>query len=119
MPRAPKFDSDKLGGIIGAVDALDREADEKAQDAAALYAEIDGVIRQIEGKHGAERRSILQCRYLDLMAWKDVLFLFFGDTEDLTEREDAYMKRLYKIHKAALENLQEILVTNNLQQEIG
>lgn len=114
MPRAPGFDSDKLGGIIGAVDALDREADEKAQDAAALYAKIDGAIRQIEGKHGAERRSILQCRYLDLMAWKDVLFLFFGDMEDLTEREDAYMKRLYKIHKAALENLQEILVTNNL-----
>ena len=53
------------------------------------------------------------------MAWKDVLFLFFGDMEDLTEREDAYMKRLYKIHKVALEDLQEILVTNNLQQEIG
>ena len=119
MPRAPGFEGDKLGGIIGAVDALDREADEKAQDAAALYAEIDGAIRQIEGKHGAERRSILQCRYLDLMAWKDVLFLFFGDMEDLTEREDAYMKRLYKIHKAALENLQEILVANNLQQEIS
>ena len=118
-PRAPGFDGDKLGGIIGAVDVLDREADEKAQDAAALYAEIDGAIRQINGKHGAERRSILQCRYLDLMAWKDVLFLFFGDMEDLIEREDAYMKRLYKIHKAALEDLQEILVTNNLQQEIG
>ena len=119
MPRAPGFDGDKLGGIIGTVDAIDRESDEKAQDAAALYAEIDGAIRQVNGKHSAERRSVLQCRYLDLMAWKDVLFLFFGDMEDLAEREDAYMKRLYKIHKAALEDLQEILVTNNLQQEIG
>lgn len=44
MPRAPGFDGDKLGGIIGTVDAIDREADEKAQDAAALYAEIDGAI---------------------------------------------------------------------------
>jgi len=119
MPRSPGFEGDRLGEVIGIADALDREAAEKEQDAAALYAEIDGAIRQIEGKHGAERRSILQCRYLDLMAWKDVLFLFFGDMEDLTEREDAYMKRLYKIHKTALENLQEILVTNNLQQEIS
>lgn len=119
MPRSPGFEGDRLGEAIGIADALDREADEKERVAAALYAEIDGAIRQIEGKHGAERRSILQCRYLDLMAWKDVLFLFFGDMENLTEREDAYMKRLYKIHKTALENLQEILVTNNLQQEIS
>lgn len=47
------------------------------------------------------------------------LISIFGDMENLTEREDAYMKRLYKIHKTALENLQEILVTNNLQQEIS
>ena len=53
MPRAPGFDSDKLGGIIGTVDALDSEADEKARDAAALYAEIDGAIRRVNGKHSA------------------------------------------------------------------
>ena len=52
MPRAPGFAGDKLGGIIGTADALEREADEKEQDAAALYAEIDGAIRKIGGKHG-------------------------------------------------------------------
>ena len=52
MPRAPGFAGDKLGRIIGAADALEREADEKEQDAAALYAEIDGAIRKIGGKHG-------------------------------------------------------------------
>lgn len=48
----PGFDGDKLGGIIGAADALDREAAEKEQDAAALYDEIDRAIRKIGGKHG-------------------------------------------------------------------
>lgn len=52
MPRAPGFAGDKLGGIIGAAHALKREADEKEQDAAALYAKIDGAIRKIGGKHG-------------------------------------------------------------------
>ena len=35
-----------------AAHVLDREADEKEQDAAALYAEMDGAIRKIGGKHG-------------------------------------------------------------------
>lgn len=109
MPRAPGFDGDKLGGIIGAADALDREADEKAQDAAALYGEIDGTIRRIEGKHGAERRTVLQCRYLDGQAWDGVTYLLFGDRVDFNDKEDSYARRTYMIHKAALEDLAQIL----------
>lgn len=119
MPRAPGFDGDKIGGIVGAADALDREAAEKEQDAAAVYAEIDAAIRRIEGKHSAERRTVLQCRYLDLVEWQDILFLFFGDMEDLNDREDAYMKRLYKTHKAALTELQEILATEICNRKSG
>ncbi len=37
MPRSPGFEGDRLGEAIGIADALDREADEKEQVAAALY----------------------------------------------------------------------------------
>lgn len=109
MPRAPGFDGDKLGGIIGAADALDREAAEKEQDAAALYDEIDGAIRQIDGKHGAERRTVLQCRYLDTMAWQDVAYLVFGDRTDYSDKFDSFQRRVFNIHKAALEDLAQVL----------
>lgn len=109
MPRAPGFDGDKLGGIIGAADALDREAAEKEQDAAALYDEIDGAIRQIDGKHGAERRTVLQCRYLDGQAWGGVTYLLFGDRVDFIEKEDSFQRRVFNIHKAALEDLAQVL----------
>lgn len=109
MPRSPGFDGDKIGGIIGAADALDREAAEKAQDAAALYAEIDGAIRRIEGNHAAERRTVLQCRYLDGQAWGGVTFLLFGDRADFNEKEESYGRRVFNIHKAALEDLAQVL----------
>ena len=47
MPKAPGFAGDRLGDVIGIADALEREADEKEQDAAALYNEIDRAIRQV------------------------------------------------------------------------
>ena len=109
MPRVPGFDGDKLGGIIGAADALDREAAEKEQDAAALYDEIDRAIRKIGGKHGVERRTVLQCRYLDTMAWQDVAYLVFGDRTDYSDKFDSFQRRVFNIHKAALEDLAQVL----------
>lgn len=109
MPRAPGFEGDKLGGIIGAADALDCEATEKEQDVAALYNEIDEAIRKIGGKHGVERRTVLQCRYLDTMAWQDVAYLVFGDRTDYSDKFDSFQRRVFNIHKAALEDLAQVL----------
>jgi hypothetical protein len=109
MPRSPGFDGDRLGEAIGIADALDREADEKEQVAAALYGEIDGAIRKIGGKHGVERRTVLQCRYLDTMAWQDVAYLVFGDRTDYSDKFDSFQRRVFNIHKAALEDLAQVL----------
>lgn len=109
MPRAPGFAGDRLGDVIGIADALEHEADEKGQDAAALYAEIDEVIRKIGGKHGVERRTVLQCRYLDGQAWGGVTYLLFGDRVDFNDKEDSYARRTFSIHKAALQDLAQIL----------
>lgn len=109
MPRSPGFEVDKLGGVVGVADALERQAAEKEQDVAALYNEIDEAIRKIGGKHGVERRTVLQCRYLDTMAWQDVAYLVFGDRTDYSDKFDSFQRRVFNIHKAALEDLAQIL----------
>ena len=109
MPRSPGFAGDRLGEAIGIADALDREANEKEQVAVALYGEIDGAIRKIDGKYGVERRLVLQCRYLDGQAWSGVIYLLFGDRVDFNDKEDSYGRRAYMIHKAALKDLAQIL----------
>lgn len=117
MPRAPGFGGDKYGGIIGEADLLENEAAEKEQKALTLYREIDNKIRQIGGTHGAERRFILQARYLDGLEWRDVTYLLFGDDKDFLEKEDTMQKRAFKIHAAALKDLSAILVSEKQGQE--
>lgn len=50
LPRAPGFEGDRLGGVIGVVDTIERQAAGKESQAAATYAEIDAAIQQINGK---------------------------------------------------------------------
>ncbi len=109
MPRAPGFDGDRIGEIVGAADALDREAAEKEQDAAVVYAEIDAAIRRIDGKYGAVRRTCLQCRYLDGQSWEGIVFLFFGDRVDFNDKIESYTRRAFAYHKAALQDLAQVL----------
>ena len=119
MPRGPGFEGDRLGGVIGVADALERQAAGKVARAAEIYQEIDAVIEQIKGKHAAERKFTSQCRYLDLMDWPDVIFLLFGDKDDFGDREDSYIRRTYSIHKAALQDIGEILDKNKGEKEDG
>ena len=109
LPRSPGFEGDRLGGVIGTADVIERQVAEKEAQAAEIYQEIDAVIGQIKGKHAAERKFPLQCRYLDLMDWPDVIFLLFGDKDDFGDREDSFTRRAYSIHKAALQDIGEII----------
>ena len=112
MPRSPGFEGDKLGGVVGTADVIERQVAEKEAQAAEAYREIDATIQQISGKHATERKFILQCRYLDRMDWPDVIFLLFGDKDDFGDREDSFTRRTYNIHKEALQDIGTILDKN-------
>ena len=109
MPRAPGFAGDRIGGMVGAIDRIEQEVKEKRREAAVVYNEIDAALHQISGPHAAERRTVLQCRYLDGTQWTDVAFLLFGDKDDFNEREESYGRRVFNIHKAALQDLAQVL----------
>ena len=112
LPHSPGFEGDKLGGVVGAADVIERQVAKKEAQAAEAYQKIDATIQQINGKHAAERKFILQCRYLDRMDWPDVIFLLFGDKGDFGDREDSFTRRAYNIHKAALQDIGTILDEN-------
>lgn len=119
MPRSPGFEGDRLGEVIGTADVIEGQVAEKEAQAAEAYREIDATIQQISGKHAAERKFILQCRYLDRMDWPDVIFLLFGEKDDFGDREDSYGRRAYNIHKAALQDIGTILDENKGEKEDG
>lgn len=109
MPRAPGFEGDRIGNTVGSIDLIERETEEKRREAAALYREIDESLHRLSGPHAAERRFVLQARYLDAMLWEDISYLLFQDREDFGDKEDSFRRRTFLIHKAALEDLAQIL----------
>lgn len=109
LPRSPGFEGDNLGGVIGVADALERQAAEKASQAATAYAEIDAAIQQINGKKAIEIQTALQCRYLDGLPWAGINFLLYGDRKNFSEREDTYLHYTFNFQKQGLEALAAIL----------
>lgn len=65
------------------------------------------------------RRTVLQCRYLDGQAWSGVIYLLFEDRVDFTDKEDSFQRRVFNIHKAALEDLAQILYPSEGDRKSG
>ena len=109
MPHSQTRDGDKTGALLAQLEEIEGEA-RAAQEAAAAYRrEIRAAIRQIIGPRWADRREVLRLRYLDGLRWEDVSEKLFGDEADYWDRPEAFLRRVYKIHGAALEELSKIV----------
>lgn len=111
MPHVKGGNTDKIGTLVAKCDELDAEAREKIAESRSLYKEIDNMIKKIQGKGSADRRAVLQMRYLDLAGWSDVVFMLFGNKPDFADKEDSYTRRTYKLHGEALTILKDFIPT--------
>lgn len=109
MPHATGYDEDSMGAALARIDGLEREAQEARAHAVALYREIDAAIKQITGPGWPDMRAVLRVRYLDLERWEGVAEVLFGQRDDYEERSDSFLRRVHKIHSAALAALAEFV----------
>lgn len=114
MPKGSSRNNDRIGTSLSIIDGLERDRAELQKKAYDLYREIDSSIRKISGKGSVERRMLLQLRYLDLRAWDEITFAFYGDQADFYDREPSYNRRCFELHRRGIEELTNIL---NLQEE--
>lgn len=105
MPHGSRSDADRIGGIIAELEELELEATEAQQEATAARREIAGAIKQLHGPRWADRREVLRLRYLDGLRWEDVTERLFGDSQDFWDRQDVFLRRSFKLHSQALEEL--------------
>lgn len=109
LPHAPGFEGDSTGAALARLDELEQEAQEARARALALYREIDSAIREISGPGWADRRAVLRVRYLDCESWQVVSEILFGGRGDYEDKQESYLRRVHKIHGAALAKLAEII----------
>lgn len=117
MPHGGGYEGDSIGRSLAAVEAMEEEAQALLARSRSLYHEINASIDQsITGPARADRRTVLKCKYLDLFAWAEICEIMFGRRSDYQDRLETYERRMYKIHRAALEQMQ-IPVTDLPGQE--
>jgi len=116
LPRAPGYDRDRVGGIVGRLDELRTEIEEAQVEATATRHEIEAAIKRITGPRWPDRRAVLRFRYLLCLAWPDVTDALFGGKRDFLDKEDTYQRRTYRLHGEALLALLELVPAEALQE---
>lgn len=117
MPHGGGYEADSIGRSLATLEKLEEEAQTLLARSRELYREINTTIDQsIIGPGRPYHRTVLKCRYLDLFSWHETLEIMFARNADFMDRYDSYERRMHKIHRAALEQLQ-IPVTDRPGQE--
>lgn len=116
MPHANGYAGDAVGVSLSRIDALEQEAQEARSHARDLYRQIDATIKKITGPGWADKRAVLQVRYLDLEKWEGVSEVLFGRRDDYEDRQESFLRRVHKIHGAALAELSKYVPLNEGQE---
>lgn len=109
MPHSQSRDGDRTGSDLARLEELEQEAMEAQQDATAARRELEGAIRQIIGPRWTDRREVLRLRYLDSLRWEDVAERLYGNEADFWDKPEAFLRRIFKLHNRALEELSKFV----------
>lgn len=110
MPRTPSPDFDRTAGLIQQKEELEREIREAVERQRSEREYLEDVVKHLRR---SEERTVIRVRYFDCASWNDVVDLMFGDSPDLLEKEDSYLRRVYKLHGQALYGMAKYIEEND------
>lgn len=105
MPGAAVSDPDRLTLPLAELEELRAETKKQAAALRDLRHRIEGAVRLIDGPGWPNRRAVLRMRYIDGEQWETIARLLFGRDPDFQTKQDSYIRRAFKIRKAALRKL--------------
>jgi hypothetical protein len=105
VPGAAASDPDRLAHALAELEELRTENRKRVAALRDLRHRIEGAVRLIDGPGWPNQRAVLRMRYLDGEQWEVIAQLLFGRDPDFQMKQDSYIRRVYKIRKAALRTL--------------
>ena len=105
MPGAAVSDPDRLTFPVAELQELQAETKRQAAALRDLRYRIEAAIKLIDGPGWANQRAVLRMRYLDGERWEVIAQLLFWRDPDFLAKQDSYIRRAFKIRKAALRKL--------------
>lgn len=103
MPHGSGAFYDRISSLVSNKDKVEADIIKQAEDVARLRAEIEALISLVDK---AEERAVLRLRYVDQQQWADVAHCMFGGKYSADDYDDERcMRRAFRVHGTALENL--------------
>ena len=110
MPRAPSHSNDRITDLLSQKDELETKIRETVQFQAAERATFEEYLKHVEHADG---RAVIRMHYFDGYAWPAVTDMIFGGKEDFLTKETTYLRRVHKIHGAALLDIARYIYESN------
>lgn len=109
MPKSPSPADDRTVELIQQKMELEDEIRAVIEQRKAERVFFERVIKHLRR---SDERAVIRVRYIDNASWDEVVDVLFGGKEDLLEREDIYLRRVYKLHGQALLSMAKYIEEN-------
>ena len=106
MPQAPGTAEDRIGGLVARKEELEGTIRSDVRKLGEKRKAVEGVLAQLKR---SDERAVIRMRYIDRESWNTVAELMFGSRDDYEGKEDTYLRRVHKVHGAALQNMARIM----------
>lgn len=109
MPRSPGTVTDRMAIFAIRLEELSKTISNQSNEAYKISKEIENALNMLSGEGSAEKKGILQMRYLDLCEWCEVSEMLYAKNENFYDGQDSYLRLVFKKHRRALEELAALL----------
>lgn len=105
LPGAAATDPDRLAFPLAELETLREECKIQVEALRDLRHRLEMAIKLIDGPGWPDQRAVLRLRYVDGERWEIIARLLFWRDPDFQTKQDSYIRRVFKIRKAALRAL--------------
>lgn len=102
MPRSPSPSTDRITAMMNQKIEIEECI---AEDVAALEAERREIEKILKHLRYASERAVIRLRYFAGLGWYEVNDAMYGDRVDYLDKEESYLKRVFRVHKKAILNM--------------
>lgn len=106
MPRATGTTGDRIGSMIGQKEELEASIRSDVKEQSDKRRLIESILARLQH---SDERAVIRIRYIDRESWNIVAELMFGSCDDYEGKEDTYLRRVHKVHGAALQNMAKVM----------
>lgn len=109
MPKNPSPAGDRLALMIA--EKLDEEEKLRVMITEAKVRRdlLTEIVSCINGKAGPDKKYVVLMKYIDCQGWDKITEALFGAADDFDDRRDAYTRRVFRLHKHALNDIDDII----------